>query len=452
MTTLEALRARLEALLGTPYVWTEAARLAEYAMAVQTPRVVVRPETIEQTREVLALAGRERLAVVPWGQGTHMHLGALPQRYDLALSLVGLSRIVEYDVANLTLIAEAGLPLQQAYHVSIPERQVVPLGFPGSRASLGGLVVTNTSGVKRGRYGALRDVLLGMRVALPDGSLVRFGGRVVKNVAGYDMNKLFVGSLGAFGVVVETTWRLAALPEDDRLLAVVFPSLHQATTAAAAVQASQLLPAALTLWSAEAMATLGLPLTLQPEQVAMLVNFDGPHEAVARQIHDSQTYAQHHAGLEETLVTGEALFTLWERQERWQEAPQATEPARLQLRLGALPSHLEDVVRLLMTPQVFGHQGIRWYADYPQGQIYAHVPLEQSGVVDIGQAVSDWLAPLRTQLQRWHGYCAVQYAPARLRQQLDMWGEIPGGQLLRLYKHHFDPHGVLNPGRYAIGL
>jgi len=199
-------------------------------------------------------------------------------------------------------------------------------------------------------------------------------------------------------------------------------------------------------------ATLELTLTLQPEQVAVLVNFDGPHEAVARQIRDSRTYAQHHAGLDETLVLGEALFTLWERQERWQKAPQVTEPARLQLRLGALPSHLEDVIRLLMTPQAFCHQDIRWYADYPQGQIFAHVPLAQSGAVDIGQAVFDWLAQLRMQLQRWHGYCAVQYAPAGLRQQLDMWGELPGGQLLRLYKHHFDPHGVLNPGRYAAGL
>ncbi|HEY7490958.1 MAG TPA: FAD-binding oxidoreductase, partial [Candidatus Tectomicrobia bacterium] len=336
--------------------------------------------------------------------------------------------------------------------VSIPEHQFVPLGFPGSRASLGGLVVTNTSGVKRSRYGSLRDVLLGVRVALPDGSLVRFGGRVVKNVAGYDMNKLCVGSLGAFGVVLETTWRLAALPEDDRLLAVVFPTLSQATAAAAAVQASQLLPAALTLWSAEAADTLGLPLTLQPEQVVVLLNFDGTHEAVTRQIRDSRTYSQHHASLDETLVTGDALVSLWERQERWQEAPQATEQARLQLRLGALPSHLEDVIRFLTTPQVCCYQGVRWYADYPQGQVFAHVPLEQPEAGDVGHTVSDWLAQLRAQLRRWHGYCAVHYAPAVLRQQLDVWGEIPGSQLLRLYKHRFDPHGVLNPGRYAAGL
>ena len=105
-----------------------------------------------------------------------------------------------------------------------------------------GLLVTNTSGVKRWRYGGVRDLVLGLRVALSDGALAHFGGRVVKNVAGYDMNKLFIGSLGAFGVVLEATYRLAALPEDDGVLAVLFPTLAQATAAAATLRAAPLLP------------------------------------------------------------------------------------------------------------------------------------------------------------------------------------------------------------------
>jgi glycolate oxidase FAD binding subunit len=453
MTMSDLLHARLEALLGSSCVGAEEAQTSAYAVGPRTPTVVVRPETREQVVAVLAMAGRERLAVVPWGQGTQMHLGALPQRYDLALSLAGLRCIVEYDVANLTVIAEAGLPLREMYRISMPERQFLPLGFPGTTASLGGLLVTNTSGVKRSRYGSLRDLVLGVRVALPDGSLTRFGGRVVKNVAGYDMNKLFIGSLGAFGVVLETCYRLAALPEDDRVFAAVFPTLTQAIAAAATMQASQLSPSALMLLSAGAVQVTPLALTVQPDQVVLLLNFDGPHEAVERQLRDSRVCCQQHGCLDETLVTGEALLTLWESQEKWQAAPQATESARLQLRLGTLPSHLVAAMGALTTllPTCL-QQDVSWRADYMQGQIFAHIQLAQPESEEVENAVSAWLAHLRTQLRQWHGYGVVEYAPATLRQQLDVWGTTPGGPLLRLYKHRFDPHGVLNPGRYVARL
>jgi glycolate oxidase FAD binding subunit len=409
---------------------------------------------VEQAAEIVTLAGRERLAVVPWGQGTQMHLGQVPQRYDLALSLAGLRRIVEYDVANLTVIAEAGLPLREMYRMSVPERQFLPLGCPGTTASLGGLLVTNTSGVKRARYGSLRDLLLGVRVALPDGALAHFGGRVVKNVAGYDMNKLFVGSLGAFGVVLETTYRLAALPEDDCVLAVVFPTLAQAVAAAATIQGSQLLPSAILLLSADTVVacTVMSQLPVSAEQVVLLLNFDGTHEAVERQVHDSRGYCQQHGGLHETILAGEALLSLWEFQEAWRAAPRSAELERLQVRLGVLPGHLEDAVQQLSLSPAFGQRGVHWLADYGTGQICARLPLEQPLAAGLTLAVSAWLQQMRTRLRAWQGYCVVEYAPAALRQQLDVWGEAPGQQLLRLYKQRFDPQAVLNPGRYVAGL
>ncbi len=452
MITPEALSTRLETLVGSARVWTEPAQTSAYAIEAHRPALVVQPETLAQAVAILQLAERDRLAVVPWGQGTQMHLGGIPQRYDLALSLAGLSRIVEYDVANLTLIAEAGVPLRQVYRASIPERQFLPLGFPGTMASLGGLVVTNVSGVKRARYGSLRDLLLGVQVALPEGALVRYGGRVVKNVAGYDMNKLFIGSLGAFGVVLETSYRLAALPEDDRLLAVVFPTLAQGLAAAAAVQASQLQPSAITFLSPVAAATTNLPWAIQDHEVVLLLNFDGVHEAVERQMRDSQTSCQQHGGLTAALVEGEALWSLWDSQEQRRMAPDTAAPVQLQLRIGVLRQHLAAAIGALTTPPNFCQQGVSWHADYVYGQIFAHLPLHQPEAEDVGNHVCHWLTQLRTQLHEWQGYGVVEYAPAALRQQLDIWGTTPGAQLLRLYKDRFDPHAILNPGRYVAGL
>lgn len=454
MISQETLQTRLETIVGQDGVGLEDAHTATYAIDAQTPAAVVRPQTAEQAAEVVALAGHERLAVVPWGQGTQMHLGQAPQRYDLALSLAGLNRIVEYDRANLTVIADAGVPLRQVYKVSVPESQFLPLGFPGTRASLGGLLVTNTSGVKRTRYGGLRDLLLGVRVALPDGSLVRFGGRVVKNVAGYDMNKLFVGSLGVFGVVLETTYRLAALPEEDRLLTVVFPTLSRAAAAAAAVQASQLQPSALTLLSAEAVSGCAAVRFLPAEagQVALLLNFDGTHEALARQLRDSQDLCRQHGGQTEAVLAGEDLLTVWEFQEAWRAAPDATQPPRLHVRLGVLSSHLADAVRYLAAMQEAGQAGLGWFADYSNGQIFARVPLDGSEADHRDEIWQGWLQQVRTRLRSWHGYCTVEYAPPDLRRRLDVWGETPAMPLLRLYKQRFDPEAILNPGRYVAGL
>src|SRR5215510_1247264 len=273
MMTFEGLRRHVAELVGSDNVWNDDVRLTAHAIDRRQPRLVVQPETTAQAVDILALAGRERFAVVPWGQSTQMHLGQTPERYDLAMSLAKLTRVVDYDVANFTLIAEAGMPLGEVYRLTTPRQQFLPLGYANTAASLGGLLVTNTSGVKRWRYGSIRDLVLGVRVALPDGALAHFGGRVVKNVAGYDMNKLFIGSLGAFGVVLETTYRLAALPQDDGVLAVLFPTLTQATAATAALRAAPLLHSAILLLHAEVVNAWHavLPWTVQPPQVVLLL-------------------------------------------------------------------------------------------------------------------------------------------------------------------------------------
>jgi glycolate oxidase FAD binding subunit len=454
MMTFEGLRRHLVGLVGSDNVWTDDVRRAAHAIDRRQPRLVVQPETTAQAADIIALAGRERFAVVPWGQGTQMHLGQTPVRYDLALSLAKLTRIVDYDTANLTLIAEAGLPLCEVYRLTTPCQQFLPLGYAGTTASLGGLLVTNTSGVKRLRYGGVRDLVLGVRVALPDGALVHFGGRVVKNVAGYDMNKLFIGSLGAFGVVLETTYRLATLPEDDCILAVLFPTLTQATAAAAALRAVPLLPSALFLLHAEVVHTwlAALPWTAQPSEVVLLLNYDGIREAVARQLRDSRALCQIHGSLADTTLAGTALPTLWTLREGWCHTVSATAQPWLHVRLGIVPTRLEAPLRHLAQIPTFCQQPIGWIADAGHGQIWARLALQPSFSDELCQAVQDWLYGLRAHLGAYHGYAVVEAAPATLRQQLDVWGNPPGAQLLSLYKQHFDPYAVLNPGRYVAGL
>lgn len=452
MMTCACLRRAVEDMVGSAAVWED--ETAAYQLGSVRPRLVVQPGTSAQAAAVVALAGRERLALVPWGQGTQMHLGQGPQRYDLALSLTQLRRVLEYDRANLTLVAEAGLALGDVYKLTLPERQFVPLGQPGSTASLGGLLVTNTSGVKRLRYGSVRDLLLGVRVALPDGAVVHFGGRVVKNVAGYDMTKLFIGSLGVFGVVLETTWRLATVPEDDRLLVVAFPSLAQAADAVRALRASALLPSAVLLLSAEVATAWDqiLPLAVRPPQVLLALNCDGLQASVARQIQEAQALCRRAGGTAEALLTGVALHAFWTQQETWCHTAAPAEPPALQVRLGVLPAALETSLAPLAHVPAWCPQPITWLADAGQGQIWARVPLPRAPIETYVQAVQHWLRELREQLRPQQGYAVLSSAPPALQQQLEVWGAPGGAALLALYKQRFDPHTVLNPGRYVSGL
>ncbi len=455
MMTYDALRRHLETLVGSAHVGVDDTARAQYAVQQRQPRLVVQPETVEQAAAIVALAGRERCAVVPWGQGTQMHLGQTPTRYDVALSLARLTRIIDYDSANLTLSAEAGLPLSAVYTLTAPRRQFLPLGFAHTAASLGGLVVTNTSGVKRLRYGGVRDLLLGLRVALPDGALAQFGGRVVKNVAGYDMNKLFIGSLGAFGVVLETTYRLAAWPEDDRVIAALFPTLEHASAALAALRAMPLLPSAVLLLHADVVTAWdqALSLTGHAPQVGLLLNYDGTRVGVARQLHDSHALCRSCGSLAETTLGPETLSALWARREAWCQTPSAAAASpMLHLRLGVEPAYLAATVTTLLQTPEFAHPPIAWVADASHGQLWAHVSLAAPLTEEVGRAFQGWLSTLRAQVRAQHGYAVVESVPDALRPQVDVWGQSSGGALLALYKQRFDPYAVLNPGRYVAGL
>lgn len=443
-----ALHNRLTTLLGAENAWMDEPTTASHAVASRRPAVVAAPETAEQVAALLALASREKLGVVPWGGGTQMHLGPPPAAYDLALSLQHLTRVLEYDSANLTLTAEVGLALRKVYRLTTPGRQFLPLGYPGSAASLGGLLVTNSSSVKRLRYGGMRDLLLGIRVALPEGELLRYGGRVVKNVAGYDLCKLYIGSLGAFGVVTEATFRLAMLPEEERLLVVGFPALAQGMAAASAVRSAALLPSTVVLLSAAGWADC-LPVRLQPGQVALLVHVDGSHESVRRQIAAGESICATHGAMQAATLNDEALLTMWERQEVWRTA--SPDPALLQVRVGVPPSNVEAALVLLAAAPGFCREPVRWLADAGIGSITARLPLDAQAD-DLAAQVQGWLDGIRARLDEQQGFAVVESAPEALIARLDVWGNPPGAQLLKRYKSQFDPQGLLNRGRYVGGL
>src|SRR5712692_8160229 len=231
-----ALRYKFIALVGNEYV--RAATAADAVAGVQ-PKLVVEPGTERELAEVLRLSNEAGLAVIPRGSGTKLGWGNPPSRADLILSTARLDEIIEHAWADLTFTVQAGCTIQRLQETLAQHGQRLALDplWP-EKTTVGGVLSTNDSGGLRLRFGALRDLIIGVTIALPDGTLASSGGKVVKNVAGYDLPKLVTGALGTLGVITRAVFRLHPLPRKRRSLSVSGCHLDEAQQLILAIQAS----------------------------------------------------------------------------------------------------------------------------------------------------------------------------------------------------------------------
>src|SRR5437660_2589600 len=219
----------------------------------------MRPQSPQELAEGLQALSATSAAAVVHGGDTQIGLGSRPARYDVALSTTRLSRLLEHEPADLTCRAEAGMRVGDLQAILRAHGQRVPLDPPRpEKATLGGMVAANSSGLSRARYGGVRDWVIGIAVAYPSGVIARAGGRVVKNVAGYDLMKLHTGALGTLGVIVEVNLKVQARPEQSQTLEAGFGRAQQAAACARALTRQYLQPAVAAVVDLRAGASLGL--------------------------------------------------------------------------------------------------------------------------------------------------------------------------------------------------
>ena len=294
--------------------------------------------------------------------------------------------MIDFDPENLTLTAAAGLTVQEANRRMRPHRQFLPLGLPGDKGTLGGIIAANRPVPLRLLYGDLRDLLLSVRVALPDGRLVRYGRKVIKNVAGYDMNKLFLGSRGVLGVIVEATFRLYALPDRERWLVGSFPAVEAAASAAAGLLRSPLQPACQLLLTGAAPERFRKRQGLPPPSAAveLVVGFEGRSEPLRRQEADCRHIFSDHAA------------------HACEGADGLTDGAAAVETLG------------------MGHAAV---AEFSAGAIH----LELAGMQGTQSArVADWMLSLRERLRRVRGFVSLHRASPELTACMPGWGAREG--------------------------
>ncbi len=401
------------------------------------PERVVRPSSVPQVRRIMEIASARGLAVVPAGFGAHLGAGAAPSRPFLALSLASLNDLVDHQPANMTLTAQAGMNLAQLQAVAAAAGQWLPVDPPfPDRTSVGALISANLSGPSRFSQGTVRDLLIGITVVRADGSVVKSGGRVVKNVAGYDLGKLYCGALGTLGVIVEASFKVRTLPEARAAARVTCPNPAAAQDLVERILTAPLEPLFIELAARVPAAGSGS---------VVVVGFGGAKEDVADQQVTLRLLADGAGGLEE--LTEEEADTVVAG---LRDSP-AGSGALFRLKAAVLPTRVAAFIAALEDEGRAG--GVAMAVQAHAGNGVVHVRGERSdGAVSQGLPGAV-VERLRAAAESLGGTLVVEHADPSVKPGVDLWGGgIDGLGLMKSIKQTLDPKDILSPGRFVGGI
>lgn len=409
------------ALLGSDHV--RPATPAHAVSGVQ-PQMILEPTTEQQLSAALRLVNESKLAVIPRGGGTKLGWGNPPSRADLILSTARLNKILEHAWADLTVTVEAGSTIQglQQTLAKHTQRLAIDPLWP-ERATIGGILSTNDSGALRLRFGALRDLIIGVTIALPDGTLASSGGKVVKNVAGYDLPKLVTGAFGTLGVITRAVFRLHPLPHRTLSFTIATTNADEAQKLVLSIQDSMLAHVALqSQFSSEA-----------PPSTDIL--FEGTEAGLGAQAAQLRTLC-------DSKQIAESSLALWNtRQDLWSLSnPEETAIAKI----STLPTDLARAIELLRRAADSAH--LRWKA-----LVYA-TGLGWLRLEGQSENLHCALTNMRAAIEKMGGSLVLPHRPATLP-AFDVWG-TPGDSLplMKSVKRQLDPNNTLNPGRFLGGI
>jgi glycolate oxidase FAD binding subunit len=417
-----ALEEALRAMVTEEHV--RAAAAGDAVAGVQ-PQLIVEPGSEQELARVLQLASGAGLAVIPRGGGTKQAWGNPPRRADLILSTARLNRVIEHAWADMTVTVEAGCTLQTLQEILAQHGQRLALDplWP-DRATVGGVLSTNDSGALRLRFGALRDLIIGVTLALPDGTLASSGGKVVKNVAGYDLPKLATGAFGTLGIITCAVFRLHPLPKATRTISCLARDVPEAQRFLLAIQDSKLAHSAL-----QVRCVAGAP-----PQVDIL--FEGVEAGLNAQAEQLKS------------IVAPALLTdpgpvVWKARRELYSAAKGSEANSALAKICVLPAGIGDAVGAVISAS--------------EGRVRCNAVVQATGIGCVHlegepEAIGFILKSLRTELESTGGSLAIAHRPATMT-PLDAWGE-PGDALplMRAIKHQLDPAATLNPGRFVGGI
>ena len=401
-----------------------------------SPALVVMPGSIDEVSEVVKLAASYGWGVVPSGTGNWLDAGNPLTRTEVIVSTGRLNRILDHEPADLVASAEAGVTLGSFNQRLAQGGQWLPLDPPDDgRATIGGVVATGISGAQRCGYGQPRSFVIGMHVVLADGRRCKAGGRVVKNVAGYDLCKLFTGSFGTLGIICEMTFKLRPRPAKE-VTVIAVGSLSSVFAAAWSVYKAGLFPVGLELLSASMATELGS--TTSRDDTQLMIRFAGIERTVDYQ-----------AECAAALIKAKGVAVVEMRhndQDLWRHLQTLSLGARqgLSFRMNVKPSQLKSVLELIESEK---NGGLSWHAGIGDGRVRVMQDDEGSSEPSI-----QYLTNLRTTVESLAGSLVIENASTDIKNRIDAWGNVRTADLMGRVKQQLDPGGLLSPGRFGNGF
>ncbi len=412
-------------------------------------KVIVFPKTENEIIHVVKYSQQKGMKLTIEGRGTKRGYGGIQGSTDILLSLENHIGIVEHEAGDMTVTVKAGTRFKELQDQLAKCQQMVSLdpAWP-EQATIGGVISANDSGPKRLGYGSARDAVIGMRIVYPDGEVIRTGGKVVKNVAGYDMNKLFVGSMGTLGIISEITLKLRPLPKATSLVLCSFTEAKWSVIRAFALQIldSMIEPVTLELLSSSlSEMLLGQPL------YTLAIQF----EDVESSVHYQEKF------IENIQPENGQITILSENQAKqfWSQFSTITPSGRVARDSASVDSSKEVVLKIgvknLNVLDVM--KECERLADAYPVQIQSHGGLGH-GLCEVmlkGDKVDiiTTIVEMRTTVKQLGGYVVIKHAPLEIRQEIKVWGENPSYFfLIEGIKAKIDPHKMINDQRFVGGV
>ena len=386
--------------------------------------LLITPSSINEICEVIKLAASEGWTIIPAGNGSWLDVGNPLTSANIILSTSKLNQLIDHEPADLVASAQAGITLSAFNEQLNRGGQWLPLDPPDNgQATLGGVVATSQSGAQCFAYGSPRTFVIGMKVVLADGRMRKFGGRVVKNVAGYDLCKLFTGSFGTLGVICELTFKLRPRPANETTIRAR-GSFAAVFTAAWSIYKASLFPVAIELLSTDVASTITVA-NASPDGVELLVRFAGIEETVRQQIESAMAMMK-----DASLSSVEILE---DDRSVWANLQQISRAAvdRVCYRSLVKPAQLHALLSTINSES-------SWHAGVAEGRI---------NVMGTELSPKSLLA-LRTRVEEVGGSLVIDESPPEIKSEIGAWGRLPAPDLMKRIKQQLDPSGLFSPGRF----
>jgi glycolate oxidase FAD binding subunit len=402
----------------------------EDALLGLTPERVFTPASLAEAAEVVTETARDGTSLTFVGGGTQLELGAPPSRLDAVLRTRRLARVVECSPSDQIVCAEAGMTLASLQETLARNGQRLAIDPPRpDRATIGGLIAANAFGPRRARFGSVRDLLIGITVVRADGVIAKGGGKVVKNVAGFDLPKLMVGSLGTLALVADATFRLHPLPEVETTVRLPGLGAADLMKIAGEIKAAQIEPTSL------AATAHGLAFSFD-----LAVRFEGFRAGASSQRDALLALGSVKAGGADVLDDPAARAL-------WADHDALRTHGSLRVKVAALPGDFPALTGRLFGPllSALGDAAVVWYPTLGIAFL--------SGEAEDAEGAAHALEHARTELVRRGGSLVIEAAPAAVRALVDVWGPAPSAiALMRAMKDRLDPTRRLSPGRFVGGI